>query len=123
MAKTDFSKRFRELVAGLTDTELGFVLGVTADAARKLRNGDIKSLKLHAALRLARELQVSPWYLAGEPEPAIATHETKTQRLPRQSKTTPLGRPASEQPLLEELSQLRARIFRLELAVKNRLPR
>ncbi len=49
----------------------GYILGVSADAARKMRTGDIKSLKLQAALRLARELKVPPWYLAGEAEPAI----------------------------------------------------
>ena len=71
MAVASFSKRFKELVRGLNDTELGYILGVSADAARKMRTGDIKSLKLEAALRLARELKVSPWYLAGEAEPAI----------------------------------------------------
>jgi DNA-binding Xre family transcriptional regulator len=69
VAVASFSKRFKELVRGLNDTELGYILGVSADAARKMRTGDIKSLKLQAALRLARELKVSPWYLAGEPEP------------------------------------------------------
>src|ERR1700692_5061592 len=66
-----FNKRFKGFVRDLSHTELGYILGVTADAARKMRNGDIKSLKLEAALRLARKMQVSPWYLAGEPEPAI----------------------------------------------------
>ena len=72
MTVANFSRRFKELVRGLNDTELGYILGVSADAARKMRTGDIKSLaKLQAALRLSRELKVSPWYLAGEPEPAI----------------------------------------------------
>ena len=56
MAVVNFSKRFKELVRGLSDTELGYILGVSADAARKMRTGDIKSLKLEAALRLAKEL-------------------------------------------------------------------
>jgi transcriptional regulator with XRE-family HTH domain len=118
MAKTDFSKRFRELVVGLTDTELGFVLGVTADAARKLRNGDIKSLKLHAALRLARELQISPWYLAGEPEPDGTAPRTAIHRDKKQAKRNQAE--PSESRLREELGALRARIVRLESSTKNR---
>jgi transcriptional regulator with XRE-family HTH domain len=69
MANDTFNKRFKQLVQGLSDTELGYVLGVSADAARKMRQGDIKSLKLQAALRLARKLDISPWYIACEPEP------------------------------------------------------
>src|SRR2546423_8114695 len=69
MANETFNKRFKQLVQGLSDTELGYVLGLSADAARKMRHGDIKSLKLQAALRLARKLDVSPWYIACEPEP------------------------------------------------------
>jgi transcriptional regulator with XRE-family HTH domain len=69
MANETFNKRFKQLVQGLSDTELGYVLGVSADAARKMRQGDIKSLKLQAALRLARKLDISPWYIACEPEP------------------------------------------------------
>ena len=118
MAKTDFSKRFRDLVVGLTDTELGFVLGVTADAARKLRNGDIKSLKLHAALRLARELQISPWYLAGEPEPDTTAPRGGIHRDTKQAKR------ARAEPIesrsREELDALRARVVRLERSMKVR---
>ena len=69
MANETFNKRFKQLVQGLSDTELGYVLGLSADAARKMRQGDIKSLKLQAALRLARKLDISPWYIACEPEP------------------------------------------------------
>jgi transcriptional regulator with XRE-family HTH domain len=118
MAKADFSKRFRKLVSGLTDTELGFVLGVTADAARKLRNGDIKSLKLHAALRLAQELQISPWYLAGEPEPDVTAPRGATQRGTKQTKCTQAE--LSESRLREELDALHARVVRLEGSMKSR---
>ena len=54
-----FNKRFKEIVRDLSDTELGYILGVSADAARKMRNGDIKSLKLEAALRPTPRLQES----------------------------------------------------------------
>lgn len=125
MAAFSFSKRFRELVKGLSDAELGAVLGVTTDAARKMRSGRIKSLKLEAALRLARELKVSPWYLAGEPEPA--------GRLARDAATVaarPVRRPKADQAraqletaegallLHDEVARLRARVRRLERAVE-----
>ena len=122
-----FSKRFKDLVQDLSDTELGFVLGVSADAARKMRNGDIKSLKLQAALRLARELKVSPWYLAGEPEPTIALNPNPSPG--RGRKKAPKGRQTLERAQLEtaesalllhdEVVELRARIRRLEAAIEE----
>jgi transcriptional regulator with XRE-family HTH domain len=128
VAVASFSKRFKELVRGLNDTQLGFVLGVSADAARKMRNGDIKSLKLQAALRLARELKVSPWYLAGEPEPTTPL----AARPPEDSRGRRKGRSASpgleraqletaESALLlhDEVVELRARIRRLEAVVEE----
>lgn len=128
MAVAGFSKRFKELVRGLNDTQLGYVLGVSADAARKMRNGDIKSLKLQAALRLARELKVSPWYLAGEPEPPtpLAARPPEDSRGRRKGRKTA---PDIEQAQLEtaegalllhdEVVELRARIRRLEAAVEE----
>jgi transcriptional regulator with XRE-family HTH domain len=128
VAVASFSKRFKELVRGLNDTQLGYVLGVSADAARKMRNGDIKSLKLQAALRLARELKVSPWYLAGEPEPPtpLAAHLPEESRRRRKGGKAP---PDLEQAQLEtaegalllhdEVVELRARIRRLEAAVEE----
>lgn len=128
MAVASFSKRFKELVRGLNDTQLGFVLGVSADAARKMRNGDIKSLKLQAALRLAKELKVSPWYLAGEPEPIMPL----AARPPEESRARGKSRksaPGLEQAQLEtaegalllhdEVVELRARVRRLEAAVEE----
>jgi transcriptional regulator with XRE-family HTH domain len=64
------------VIKGLTDAELGAILGVTSDLARKVRTRRIKSLKLEAALWLARELKISPWYLAGEPEPPTRSGRT-----------------------------------------------
>ena len=128
MAVASFSKRFKELVRGLNDTQLGYVLGVSADAARKMRSGDIKSLKLQAALRLAKELKVSPWYLAGEPEPAMPLGA----RPPEESRERGKGRkaaPGLEQAQLEtaegalllhdEVVELRARVRRHEPAVEE----
>jgi DNA-binding Xre family transcriptional regulator len=128
VAVASFSKRFKELVRGLNDTELGYILGVSADAARKMRTGDIKSLKLEAALRLARELKVSPWYLAGEPEPAIPLSagppEEARDRKRRRERSRDLERAqleAAESALLlhDEVVELRARVRRLEASVEE----
>ena len=127
MTAASFSKRFKELVRGLSDTELGFILGVSADAARKMRSGDIKSLKLQAALRLARELEISPWYLAGEVEPTtpltIGPPDEKRLRKGGRKVGRTLERAAlqtAESALLlhDEVVELRARIRRLEAAVE-----
>jgi hypothetical protein len=121
-----FNKRFKEIVKDLSDTELGYILGVTADAARKMRRGDTKSLKLQAALRLARKLQISPWYLAGEPEPAIPTAQglpgrKGQQRGPKVADRTVerahLETAESALLLHDELLALRKRVQRLEAAV------
>jgi hypothetical protein len=127
MTAASFSKRFKELVRGLNDTELGFVLGVSADAARKMRNGDIKSLKLQAALRLASELQISPWYLAGEVEPTTPLTAGPPDEKRRRKGGRKVGRTlehaalqTAESALLlhDEVVELRARIRRLEAAVE-----
>jgi transcriptional regulator with XRE-family HTH domain len=89
MANETFNKRFKQLVQGLSDTELGYVLGLSADAARKMRQGDIKSLKLQAALRLARELDVSPWYIACEPEPTTPLPPLPQTRGTRKATSVP----------------------------------
>jgi hypothetical protein len=114
VASASFSKRFKTLVKGLNDTELGYVLGVSADAARKMRNGDIKSLKLQAALRLARELKVSPWYIAGEPEPQSPARKGRGALDQAQLET-------AESALLlhDEIVELRSRVRRLEADVEE----
>jgi transcriptional regulator with XRE-family HTH domain len=122
VANPSFSRRFKSLVQGLNDTELGYILGVSADAARKMRNGDIKSLKLQAALRLARELKVSPWYLAGQPEPTepLATNPQRHRgRSPDRKGRSTLERTQleiAESAILlhDEVAELRSRIRRLE---------
>jgi len=128
MAASSFSKRFKDAVKGLSDAELGAVLGVTTDAARKMRSGRIKSLKLEAALRLARELKISPWYLAGEPEPAVrlppgaATEGARRSpaRTPdRASARAQLETTESALLLHDEIVELRARVRRLERAVEE----
>jgi hypothetical protein len=125
VGNASFNKRFKEIVRDLSDTELGYILGVSADAARKMRSGDIKSLKLQAALRLARKIQVSPWYLAGEPEP-----ETPLARGPRRRKgrqkaadrtleRAQLETAESALLLHDEVVELRSRVRRLEAAIEK----
>jgi hypothetical protein len=122
VASISFSRRFKALVQGLSDTELGYILGVSADAARKMRNGDIKSLKLQAGLRLAKELQVSPWYLAGEPEPnmPLATNPRSrsapnpTRKSRRVLEEAQLEIAESALLLHDEIAELRSRVRRLE---------
>jgi transcriptional regulator with XRE-family HTH domain len=123
MPTDTFNKRFKELVKGLTDTELGAIIGVTADTARKMRNGDIQSLKLQSALRLARNLNISPWYLGGESDPSGSP--TKSSLAPKSRKAaathtqTVESSPTRDQMLIlqEEVVELRARIRRLEKAI------
>lgn len=125
MPKQDLTKRFRELVSGLSDTELGAILGITADGARKLRVGDTKSLKLHMALKLARELHVSPWYLAGEAEPdgGLTEQWASEARSKPQDRASFAQRDTSLQSLREEINALNARVHRLEVTREKRRSR
>ena len=130
MAASSFSKRFREVIKGLTDAELGAILGVTTDAARKMRTGRIKSLKLEAALRLARELKISPWYLVGETEPASrlkagppSERHRRHQAEKARSDRAQLETAESALLLHDEVVELRSRIRRLEAAVEELLSR
>lgn|ERR1700729_1648759 len=128
MAASGFNRRFREVIKGLTDAELGAILGVTTDAARKMRTGRIKSLKLEAALRLAREMKISPWYLAGETEPALRLttgppsqrrHHAGARKADQTVERAQLETAESALLLQDEVVELRARIRRLEGAVEE----
>jgi hypothetical protein len=128
VGNASFNKRFKEIVRDLNDTELGYILGVSADAARKMRSGDIKSLKLQAALRLARKIQVSPWYLAGEPEPETPLSHNPQRRKARQTRQKAADRTVehaqletAESALLlhDEVVELRSRVRRLEAAIEK----
>jgi hypothetical protein len=128
VANAAFNKRFKDLVKDLSDTELGYTLGVSADAARKMRSGDIKSLKLEAALRLARKLRISPWYLAGEPEPTTPLAPGPPARRGRGKVQAAADRSleraqleTAESALLlhDEVVELRSRVRRLEAAVEK----
>ena len=117
VSSVSFSKRFKELVKDLSDTELGYILGVSADAARKMRVGDIKSIKLEAGLRLAKAIGVSPWYLAGEAEPptplAASPRHRDKGRAQRTLARAQLETAESALLLHDEMAGLRARVDRL----------
>jgi transcriptional regulator with XRE-family HTH domain len=128
MAASGFGKRFKEVIRGLSDAELGSILGVTTDAARKMRTGRIKSLKLEAALRLARELRISPWYLAGEAEPAMRLragpssdrqHRARPPKPDHRLDRAELETAESALLLHDEVVELRARMRRMEAAVEE----
>jgi len=124
MAASGFGRRFREVIRGLSDAQLGAILGVTTDAARKMRAGRIKSLKLEAALRLARELKISPWYLAGESEPVRLSgpskeHRSTTRKASQRSDREQLETAESVLLLHDEVVELRARIRRLEASLEE----
>jgi transcriptional regulator with XRE-family HTH domain len=58
-----------QAAAKVTNEQARKALGVSRSAYDKLRAGTTKSIELVGGLRLARLLGVSPWELAGEPEP------------------------------------------------------
>jgi len=133
MVPETFNKRFKQLVHDLNDTELGYILGVSADAARKMRHGDIKSLKLQAALRLARKLEISPWYIGCEPEPKAPLPQTRSTRrtsaaaaptvalghIPVGSATSTPEVPAALAKLQEEMREIRSELQATNTALRN----
>ena len=74
MAET-FGERLRALrmKRALTPSELARRVDVTEGAIRQMESGQTKSASFAVGLRLARLLEVSPWYLAtGADAPAEA---------------------------------------------------
>jgi transcriptional regulator with XRE-family HTH domain len=70
--KEAFGERFLRLVkaAGLKPSDVVRIVGWKSDSSYyKAARGDIHSINALGLLRLARRLGVSPYYLAGEPEP------------------------------------------------------
>jgi len=66
-----FTERFNRLTAGMTQTEIGAIMGVTEGAVRKIVNGDTQTMQLDRAIKLGRHLNISVYYLACEQEPAF----------------------------------------------------
>jgi hypothetical protein len=123
---TAFTKRVKELVRDIDNAELGHILGVTTDGARKLRLGNTVSLKLQAGLRLAAYLGISPWYLAGEPEPAtpllppdVASRQGRRKKVDHTLVRTQLDVATSDLLLADEVAEIRSRIEHLEAAFEG----
>ena len=71
MAET-FTDRFNRLTGAMKDADVASILDLTEGAIRKLRRGETQTLKLHGALKLARRLGVTPWYIAGLSDDPLA---------------------------------------------------
>ena len=115
------TERFNRLTKGMSDAEIAFVMGITVPGIRKIKAGDTQTMKLDNALRLCRRLSVSPWYLAGEPEP--------TQPASAGGETEAIGHAAGalEAAVRELTAEVRAQRGRLEqlesVAAKKSGPR
>jgi hypothetical protein len=59
-----FTERFNRLTGDMSEAEIGVELGIGSSAVRKLQHGTTKSLKAHAALRLAKRVGVDVAYLS-----------------------------------------------------------
>jgi transcriptional regulator with XRE-family HTH domain len=60
----------------MSPADVASALGLSENQAKRVLDGTTKSLKLDQALRLCRRLGISPWDLAGEPEPRTESAET-----------------------------------------------
>ncbi len=72
----EVGKRIRALrtAKGLTQEELGKLLGVKKAAVQKYENGSVENLKRATVLKLAEIFDVSPSYLMGFDEIETAIH-------------------------------------------------
>ena len=68
------AERFSRLTeeAGLHPAEVARIMGLGEGMVYKIKRGDVKTPGLIGMLRLAKRLNVSPYYLACEPEPSDA---------------------------------------------------
>lgn len=75
--KMEVGKRIRALrtAKGLTQEELGKLLGVKKAAVQKYENGSVENLKRATVLKLAEIFDVSPSYLMGFDEIETAKSE------------------------------------------------
>lgn len=74
MARETFADRLKRLAAraNLKEADIASASGISATTAGRLLDGTTKTIKLEEALKLCHRLGVSPWELAGEPEPSAA---------------------------------------------------
>lgn len=68
-----FYQRFTRLIetSGLSDTDIGSIMGLSAANVGRIKSGQRKSLRFDAGLKLCAKLDLDPWDLAfGRPRPA-----------------------------------------------------
>ncbi len=77
MSQETFCERFSRLTddANLSIAEVARIMGVREGAVYKIRRGDSQTIRFMGALRLAKRLGVTPYYLAGEAEPSASSIE------------------------------------------------
>lgn len=113
-----FTDRFNRLTAHLSVTKIAGILDVTEGSIRKLRRGDTQTIELHRALRLCRVLRVSPFYLAGEREPALQEIEAESYNTREITRLAPVDEMALLPQAVATLEQkLAATNDRLALAI------
>lgn len=104
-----FAERISRLTtdARMSDADLASVLGVSENQARRIKSGTTSTLKLDGALRLCRRLRVSPFFLAGESEPALQEVEAEAFDTREPTRLAPDAEMVSvSRPYLEKIEAL-----------------
>lgn len=60
-----FGDRFKRLTEGLNPREMAYVMDVDEAIIRKIKTGDVKSIKLEEAMRMCAHFGIDPFELAG----------------------------------------------------------
>lgn len=78
-----FGERFKRLTEDLNPREMAYIMDIDEAIIRKIKSGDVKSIKLEEAMRLCAHFGISPFELAGvDPKRPVASGEVA--RLSRQ---------------------------------------
>ncbi len=102
------AQRFNEALAAaqLSKKELADAIGISPSAVTQISNGETKELKASVALKIARKLNVDPWWLVlGEGEMQIGDDSLleEAQALLKQMPASNLGAVTT---ILKQLSEI-----------------
>lgn len=105
---TSLSQRFNEALKSrkISKKELADAVGVSPSAITQIANGETKELKAAVALKIARTLNVDPWWLVmgegqlGEPD------KSEIEKATRLLKKMPASNLSAVNNILEQLSNL-----------------
>lgn len=102
------AQRFNEALAAaqLSKKELADAIGISPSAVTQISNGETKELKASVALKIARKLNIDPWWLVlGEGEMQIGddSHLEEAQALLKQMPASNLGAVTT---ILKQLSEI-----------------